>query len=547
MERGSSFEALRRLATCFEKLDVRAARKLIVRLGGVAMPMLLRELSSERAARADLSRALISALLEQHPELHARTLRGLRALQGHARDDVRARALAALAELDRSAPDATFADPEEVQRRSAMALAEQLGSAADVAAAADLMTKRLDPEEMVSLLEIMTETTPDQAAKLVHELSCRVDLDGSVRSEVRRLAAATWIGSEGAHESANRTSNQSAGRSAGRSVGRSAGQTTGRSARSPGRRSNSASDDRAPDRGPDRGPGASVLILHDGRGSQVVIAVRSRGNQRRWRRFAVLVGADGAVEDCLYEDDVPAAELSDPMNAPLLCGLLAEGYRLIGDDPAHGRTIAAEAARRAAAIPHRLTSAYYLGRDILDLGDVHLGPRNSLGELATAIGRAVDLLAAGDVERARDLAARCARISPDNPDVASTLGQCHLAAGELTAAAEWLARAAAAEPGWPMHHWNLAAVHHRAECASACADALASYLAAVERRGGERPQPADREQAERVAMARRYVAANRPAPAPAASQPASPSSPRRSRRGLADRSKPVSPARARED
>ena len=181
-----------------------------------------------------------------------------------------------------------------------------------------------------------------------------------------------------------------------------------------------------------------------------------------------------------------------------------------------GRAIAAAAARRAATIPHRLTSAYYLGRDILELGDVHLGPRDSLGELATAIGRAVDLFAAGDVARAKDLALLCARVAPDNPDVASTLGQCYLATGELTAAAEWLGRAAAAEPGWPMHHWNLAAVHHAADCPGACADALATYLTTLQ--DARQPLPGDRGQDERVAVARRYVAAHRPAqaePAPA--------------------------------
>lgn len=523
MERGSSFEDLRRLATCFDKLDARAARKSILRLGGLALPLLLRELGGTSTARAELARGLIAELAGGEAELRSRAVRGLQALAASAprapqssatgasathgtpsagaggapHDDAKARALGLLGELGVAAASPTFSDPEAVQRRSAAALAEQLGSDADVAAAADLMARRLDPEEMVSLLEIMTDTKPQAAALLLHELSGRTDLDGSVRSDVRRLGAAS----------------------------RAASWTqTSRGEAPTGTRRRSSRP---------LGHAVSALLLDDGRGSQVVVAVRRRGAQRRWRRFAVLIGADGALEDCLYEDDVAAGELGDPRNAPLVQGLLAEGYQLIGDDPVRGRALAAAAARRAAAIPHRLTSAYYLGRDILDLGDVHLGPRDSLGELATAIGRAVDLLAAGEVARAKELALCCARVAPDDPDVASTLGQCYLATGELTAAAEWLGRAAAAEPGWPMHHWNLAAVHHAADCPAACADALAAYLAAVA------GQPlADRADDERVSVARRYVAAHRQARA----EPAA--TPRRSRRLPRDAARK---RRARED
>jgi hypothetical protein len=535
MERGSSFEDLRRLATCFDRHDARGARKAILRLGGTALPLLLRELGSSQPARAQLACGLIAELAAGDAELRGRAVRALQALAASARsatrdDDIKARALSLLGELGVAAASAVFSDPEAVQRRSAAALAEQLGSDADVAAAADLMARRLDPEEMVSLLEIMTETTPEPAARLIHELSGRTDLEGSVRSDVRRLGAAsraaTWTppaepASAGRRRSRARPSASEERRPHGGSAAPAAGATAA-----------SASGPTA--LRPTRLPGTvSALILDDGRGSQVVVAVRRRGSQRRWRRFAVLIGADGALEDCLYEDDVPASELGDPRNAPLVCGLLAEGYRLLGDDPARGRALAAAAARLAATIPHRLTSAYYLGRDILELGDVHLGPRDSLGELATAIGRAVDLLAAGDVARARELALLCARVAPDNPDVSSTLGQCYLATGELTAAAEWLGRAAAAEPAWPMHHWNLAAVHHAAGCPAACADALAAYLAAVER------QPlSDRGDDERVTVARRYIAAHRPARA----EPAS--APRRSRRLPRDAARKH---RARED
>jgi hypothetical protein len=486
MERGSSFEALQHLARCFEALDARAGRRQCEQLGAVAMPLLLRELGGGAPRRAHLACQLIAELAVESDELRARALRGLHALAGAADDAVKARAMGLLHDLG-AQTSATFADPEAVQRQSAVAIAEQLGSDAEVAAAADLMTKQLDPDEMVSLLEIMTETAPEKAVRLVRELSGRVDLEGSVRSDVRRLAAASLLERELMEEE------------------------PGAPASPPARRRRARTTTRAPQPAQPAHRAASVLVLADEQGCQVVMAVQKSGGQRRWRRFAVLVGADGVLEDCLYEDDVPAAELGAPENAPLYSGLLAEGYRLVSDDAERGRAIAAEAARRAAATPHRLTSSYYLGRDLLELGDQHLGPRPAhLGrsEIAIAVGRAVDLLAAGEVLRARELALLCARVAPENPDVASTLGQCHLAAGELTAAAEWLGRAAAAEPGWPMHHWNLAVVHHRADCPSACADALASYLAAAESKSLE----GDDGREERIALARRYLAAHRQAP-----------------------------------
>lgn len=532
MDRGSSFEALHRLARCFESLDARTARAQCDQLGPVAMPLLLRELAGGAAPRVALARQLLLAQAVDDGELRARALRGLHALAAGGDDGVKARALGLLDELGEPTA-ASFADPDAVQRQNAVAIAEQLGSDAEIAAAADLMTRQLDPDEMIALLEIMTETTPEPAAKLVRELSGRTDLEGSVRSEVRRLAAASWL---------ERDLEERAGSPAAQPE-----EKTGASADASSKRGRMPRGTR-----PRRRTGApsvpavsaiasakasplassleSVLILADDHGSQVVLAVKKSDAQRRWRRFAVLVGADGALEDCLYEDDVPAAELGAPENTPLYCGLLAEGYKLVDDDADRGRAIAAEAARRAAAIPYRLTSSYYLGRDLLELGELHLGPRPSLGrsEIATAVGRAVDLLAAGEVARARELALLCARVAPDNPDVASTLGQCHLAAGELTAAAEWLGRAAAAEPGWPMHYWNLAVVHHRAEAFGPCADALAAYLTAAE---GKRLLD-DGGHPERIALARRYLAAHRPQPRTKPAETAAKKRPRRLPRPL---------------
>lgn len=510
MERGSSFEELQRLARCLEQLDARGARRIVQRLRGTALPMLLRELSSAPSQRTQLAGDLLLAVADSD-ELRARAVRGLMGLTDRASDPIKTAALGLLRELGVTTAAPAFDDPETVKRRSAAALAAQLDSEADVAAAADLMTKRLDADELVSLLELMSETSPPQAARLARELGGRLDLDGDVRSEARRIAACSYLPSA------------------------DAGAPTRRSPAAPrGRR--------------DLRAAAEVCVLigsgeRDQRDrSHVIVATRRHGSQRRWRRLALLIDAGGVLEECLYEDDVPARELGAAEAAPLVQGLLAEGYRAVSRDLAHARTLATAAVQRAAALPHRLTSAYYLGRDILELGDLHLGSRPSTANLENAIGRAVDLFAAGDVERARQLAAACAREAPHNADVASTLGLCLLAAGELSEASEWLTRAASVEPTWPTHHWNLAAVHHRAGSHNACARALAAFLGASEQVSPRGAGLLDATHATRVALARRYLATH----APAADDPraAAPPPPGRSRQRRRSRS---SPARTRPD
>src|SRR5438874_1413838 len=94
------------------------------------------------------------------------------------------------------------------------------------------------------------------------------------------------------------------------------------------------------------------------------IRLRSSAARRsRWRRrWAVLLGS--RVDDCVHDDDTH--ELEGPR---LLGNLVEDGYVLAGEDVEHARALVSAA---AAAAPEHLGSAYYLGRDLLDLGDVHL-------------------------------------------------------------------------------------------------------------------------------------------------------------------------------
>ena len=100
--------------------------------------------------------------------------------------------------------------------------------------------------------------------------------------------------------------------------------------------------------------------------------------------------------------------------------------------------------------------------------------------MAALLGRGVDLLAAGEADRARPLLERHAAARPDDAEGASSLGLCLLALAENTAARVALERAAALEPGRALHRWNLAAAAHREGRLGGCYLALVTYLALAE-------------------------------------------------------------------
>ena len=74
--------------------------------------------------------------------------------------------------------------------------------------------------------------------------------------------------------------------------------------------------------------------------------------------------------------------------------------------------------RAPPSTPTGCPSPYYLGRDLLDLGDAHLGARGHGDAASAALGRAIELLADGDPPRAHALLARC---DAANPDVAAAI------------------------------------------------------------------------------------------------------------------------------
>ena len=438
----NAFVDLRKLADWFGSLSttpqVLGVDRLVRKLGAMAIPLLGRELRHADPRRRD---AALGAFAVVATVARERVVSELRTIATTADDDEpKVNALGLLAELGVKGA-ARFADPDAMQRRSARELALRLDSAAEVASAADLMVRQLAPTELVQMVAVMAQATPTAARRLADELAVRLDLDAELRE--RTAHAAIAVASDAAPA------------------------TTTRAPRP-----------------------THVAVLVDAAARLVVVASRKVSGEKRWRRWAVLIGANGRIEDCLHEDDA-----RDGDAAPLIANLCADGYRVASTELDRARTIAIAAARLTAT---GLPAAYYLGRDLLDLGDAHLGARAPVA--GNLVHRAIDLVATGAYAQAEALLARC---DAANPDVAAALAACALATARPALAIEHLQRAIAAEPSWPLHQWNLAVALHQLGDAASCCIALRRFVTASATPSG---LYADPDQPGRVACAERLLA-----------------------------------------
>lgn len=448
-----SWARLHRLQATFgagarSRADERAALADARALGATAVPACLRALGGPSAGRSWVI-AVLRAVAEVAPD---RVRTGLRTLtDGAAADDVKLAALSLLAELGDETATARFADPLAVHKKSLARFESQLGSAADVASAAELLVSRLAPEALVEFVEAFADACPDGARRLGDELCARVELDVHARLEVERLMAPLRLAE-------------------------------------------------APATRPQGRPALLSGLRHpDGR---AVIAIARRvAGERRWRSLCVLIDAGGALADVLYRDAGTLAELRDAVIEPIA----ADGYQRLPVTASSARRLVATSARRAVAMGRKLPSGYYLGRDLLELADSHLQGERA-ADAAALLGRALELLAAGERGRARPLLEHVVGRRPDDAEAVSALGLCLLGLGELELALRSLARAAELEPAWPLHHWNLAAAAHRAGRLDVCARALAAFLARADEPGAA---TVDAGHHRRVALARRFVADHR--------------------------------------
>jgi hypothetical protein len=475
---GASFRDLRRLAdwlaatgrgaiqSAGATLGPTRLTELLTRLDTAAVPLLGRAVRDGRSR--DAARHALAALASFRAAARDRVIAELVAITEDPLigDDAKLCAVGLLAELgERGA--ARFADPRAARHRCALALAQQLDTPAQLARAVDLMLERLEDTEIADMVDAMAEVATPMASRVAAELCCRLDASIDL---VAIVAAVAPIDTPRCHSAARR----------------------GHSAALRGPAKPDLAITRAQPRTAARPARATVLV--DAAARLVVVATR------RGRRWAVLIGAAGEIDSCEY------AEGGDADAAPLVDALVGEGYRAATTDAAHARAIVAAAAQLTAGVrPDALASAYYLGRDLLDLGDAHMDGRPRVAVVAMTLGRAVELIAAGEHARAlavlRALGARC---DTNDPDVAAATASCFVAQGCHAEALPHLVAACDADRAWPLHHWNLAASLHAVGDAEGCCVALRGFVAASETPtavDGDPDQPA------RIDLARRLLAA----------------------------------------
>jgi tetratricopeptide (TPR) repeat protein len=453
----AAFRDLRRLADWFSGGPAGSSGceidRLVLRLGTTAIPLLCRELCGAAPRRRDAARDALAAVAAHGAIARARVTAELHAIAGgRAPDDAKVVALGLLSELGEHA-DVRFADPAAIRARSAIALAAHLETAADVASAADLMIHQLEAADILQMLEVMADAAPDAAHRLATELALRLDLASDLRDRIAQLAAP--IAAE----------------------------------RAP-----------APGVAGDWRDDTRTAVLVDPAARRVVIASRPLGGRpsgrRGWRRWAVLIGPSGRIEDCLHEDD--AGPYGD--TAALRAELCADGYRVASLEPDDAAEVVTAAARLTAGSTRALPPMYYLGRDLLGLGDAHLGGRGPGDSGPAALSRAIELIAAGEPARAAGVLERC---DPDHPEVAAALATALLAQHRPAQALVALRRALRAEPDWPLHHWNLAVAFQQLGDDHGGYHALRRFVATSALPGGLAGDP---EQAGRLARAERRIA-----------------------------------------
>jgi hypothetical protein len=451
-----AFADLRKLADWFARPGPATTLQIVRitrRLGRAAVPLLGRALRSEDAVRREAAREALAVLATT--EARARVIGELRTVTlDTSVDESKVCALGLLAELGERG-EARFTDPTAIQRRSALALASQLDTPADVASAADMMVRQLGEADVMQMMSVLLEVAPNAAHQLGNELAVRLDVTPAQRARIMALVATTPAPAPAVAPGARRATRPT-----------------------------------------------QVSVLVDAAARIVVVATRritSERRNRRWRRWAVLIDATGCIDDCLHEDDASDVATVDP-GTPLIASLCADGYRVASTDLDHAQTVVTAAVRRTAADPARLGSAYYLGRDLLDLGDAHVIRRLPRDAATTVVDRALELLSTGDPAQARVVLEAA---DPASPDVCGALAACMLAQGEDAAAIAVLDRAIAAEPSWPLHHWNLATALHRLGESRRCYHALRRFVATSALPSGLYGDP---EQPGRVACAERMLA-----------------------------------------
>jgi hypothetical protein len=308
----ADFVELRRLADLMGGLEARATLAqqrslalLVKKLGATCVPLLGRALRSNIAPRLEAARDAFASLAASSDALRVRVIAELHAITV-ARPPTRsvcARLARGARRARRRALHRSVRDPAAL----GAALAAQLEAPNDVANAADMMVHKLDDGDVVQMLGA-------HRGRAVRGATTR-------RRVALRLDIAPWRA-----------------RIAAASIGAPA--SVGGAIATP---LPAAPDDSQ------RVRPTHVAVLVDSTARIVVVATRKVNGERRWRRWAVLIGDSGCIDDCLHED--AHSPSSDP-TASLIANLCADGYRVASNELDHARTLVATAARaRCAPVP----------------------------------------------------------------------------------------------------------------------------------------------------------------------------------------------------
>ena len=468
-----AFVKLQHLVQSFEELGagvapadaaLRRALRLVVQLGATALPLCVRELAGSDARRACWAEVLLEQL-GARPELHARVvaeLRGLASEQSAHGETVRERARRMLGELGQRVSAPELDEPYQVSNlgsHRASGLASGLAGAdaapidatrlradmarmktpAEVAQVADRMLAALESMALVLLVDELGEKDPARALRLADEILLHNDLDGQTRQSLRRVRAPLLM-----------------------SLARPVGLAAVAAARAPV---------------PAPGARVAALVGRHANGRMVAIVsqpviVRPGERPARVRVMCMLLAADGLLNDGLYGEDFALRGLEYELLAPLR----ERGYRFATAGVDEAAELVRAGARAALCLGRVLPRAFYLGRDLLGIGDQHAAGLRTTDEDGPLLDRGLQFLDEALPERARPLLERYVHRVPESAEGHAGLARCLLALDDLEPARAQLIQAIALDPDNPLHHWNLAAIAHRQGRAGGCYLALLDYL-----------------------------------------------------------------------
>jgi tetratricopeptide (TPR) repeat protein len=511
-----AFVKLQRLVQSFDEVGsgagpteegVRRVLRLAAQLGATALPLCVRELGGSDGRRARWAEVLLGHLGAQR-ELHGRVVAALRELAGadraepgpsraHGGPGTRARRiLAELAEgLSAPDPDQPYQLPDLESRLSShlsspgarpaasdgaaapldpdrlRADMERMSNQAEVAQVADRMLSALEPMALALLVEELGEQDPARALRLADEFLLRNDLDDPTRHALRRVRAPLQLtvplarSARPGRKPAASPSFPVSGAVSGPVSGAASGPV-------PGPVSGPAAASTAGAR-----PLAAALLGRHAGGRKVVIVsrpvvVHPGERPQRVRVMAMLLAADGMLNDGIYGEDFAARGLDRELLAPLR----ERGYRFATATVEQAAELVREGARAALCLGRTLPRAFYLGRDLLGIYDQHVAGLRVTDDDGPLLDRGLQLLGEGLPVRARPLLERYVRRVPESAEGRAALARCLLALGVLEPARAQLIQAIALDPDNPLHHWNVAAVAHRQGRTGGCYLALLDYL-----------------------------------------------------------------------